>query len=139
MQLNPLKVEINKVFKIIEVQSGDPVALLESANQLTTYNYNLAIHYIALLQEATNMEQQYKRDFDKSFLSYRKLGKTIEDAKANARLENATLEHRKNKAEIDSKELSLLRVHLRDKVSVIQSYCSNLKDQRLMELRNNKL
>lgn len=133
--LQQLKQQIDEVFKAISTQSGNPVALLESANKLLTINYNLGKLYTDTFQEAQLAEVEYKRALDRAFLTYRQAKQPIEEAKAHARLDVDQVPL--IKLEVTVKELGNLRKDLSDKVSVIQSYCSHFKSQMISEHRQN--
>lgn len=137
MTLEELSKEIRGILKQLDDQANkyNCELLLSLASNLVTYNFDLGRHYVRLYQEVSLQEAGYKRAIDSAFMNFRFKKLSIEEAKAKAREEHQETEVKLITMQAKLKELSLLRKDLQDKVSVIQSYCSLIKDQ----LKNSNL
>lgn len=131
--------QIKAVFEAIDSHRGDPVALMEDASRLLTANYNLGDLYINAKEETDSLDGQYKAALDTSYLFYREEHKTVEDAKALARRDNLPKYAEFLEKQAEARGLSVKRIDISEKVSVLQSYCSHLRDQYLREGRQNSL
>lgn len=124
--------QIKTVFEQINLQgkSQDSIGLLESANQLSTLRYNLSDLWIRARENAEILEADYKVKIDKEMLKLRKQGKTIEEAKAKARMNYSVDYYAYIEAESDKNRLAALRDDLSVKISLIQSYASELRSSK---------
>lgn len=131
--MNPLiEKQIRQVFADIAKhgQANDGLGLLRSANQLITLRYNLADAWVTAKSYANSMEADYKNKFDKRFLELRGEGKTIDEAKAQARMELSPDWVAYLEAEREKDKLTCLRDDIAEKVSIIQSFAAELRVQK---------
>lgn len=130
---------INTIFKLIDSHRSDPVKLLADANRLLHANSELGDLYVKARQEADLLEVDYKIKLDESFKAYRSDGVAIEEAKALARIDHQGLLKTLTAFQGDVLLYQVKRNDISEKVSVIQSYCSHLRDLYMREGRMNKL
>lgn len=124
---------IDEVFKSINEhnKAQDSVGLLEDANRLSSLRYNLANYWVEAKLKAEQLEEDYKNKVASRLIELRKEKKTIDEAKAEARIENSPDYCAFLEAEKEKNKLTALRDDLATKVSVLQSYSSELRAQRI--------
>lgn len=110
---------------------SDTLKLLKCANKLSSLRYNLGDLYIEAKEFYDSSNAEYKSQLDEGLVKYRKAGKSIEEAKAQARMDN----HDRLVALIgkdrERTHLYTIREDLAIKISNIQSYASDLRSMRV--------
>jgi len=124
--------QIKTVFESINDhnKSQDIIGLLQDINRLSTLRCNLRDDWADSKMKADEMEADYKNKVDSRMLDLRAEGKTIEESKAQARMECSPDYSAYLKAEKEKNQLTALRDDLASKISVVQSYASGLKAEK---------
>ena len=126
--LNQIKVVFEQIN--IDGKAQNSAGLLTGANKLATLRYNLSPLWINAKEEADRIEADYKDKVAHRMLELRQEKKTIEESKAQARIECSPDYLAYLQADKERLTLQTLRDDLAMKVSLIQSICSELRTQR---------
>lgn len=138
-ELSTIIANIDTIFEDIGKHRTDPVALLIDANKLLSLNYKLGDLYVSAKQNADLSELNAKATLDGAFTKQRSEKNSVEDSKAFARIQACPKYVETIEKQFIVDTLKTKRQDITDKVSVIQSYCSALRDQYKQEGRQEKL
>lgn len=139
MNQTDIKISVDEIISQIRVvfrqinsdgRSQNTIGLLECANKLASLRYNLADLWVDAKLTAEQQEADYKNKVDQRFMGLRIKGKTIEEAKAQARQEYSVDYSAFLQADREKNKLAALRDDLATKISVLQSYASELRSQK---------
>lgn len=125
-QIKIVFVEINRASKV-----SDSATLLACANKLATLRYNLSNFWVNAKENADKLEADYKDKVANRVLELRKEKKTIEESKAKARIEMSPDYMAYLEADKERLRLQTLRDDLVTKISLIQSFCSEIRSQKI--------
>lgn len=131
MEISELENQINTVVRKIQGSKHDPQLVLECANSLSTLMFNLAPLYIASQEESIRAEKEYKDFIDEMVLELRESSdSTVAEAEAKARMKGKEMYSNVVTKQMIAKKLSMLREDIDRKISLLQSWSSELRSQR---------
>ena len=122
--------KIDVVFRRISEHKMSTDLLLGDANSLSTLMYNLGDLWVAAREDADRAETKYKDAVEDRFIELIREGETQGKAEVYAKHDNRELrDDHLNKLQLEQK-LNILRRDVDKKISVLQSYASELRSQR---------
>lgn len=129
-ELTSILETIDKVFSELKKPSTAQ-GILKCASILSTVMYNLGALYAQAYEEANVSERVYKEKIDDRVLEMRMSSdKTVAEIEARARLDAKELIHEWLVKDALSNKLRTIRTDVDRKISVIQSYASELRSQK---------
>lgn len=121
--------QLDALYKRIQVNKANPTGLLEDANGLATLMYNLGEFWVATKEDANRAEVAYKDAVDDEFLFLVGQGEKQGTAEVKAKQKYRELRSTLLTLQALENKLSTLRRDVDKKISVIQSYASELRAQ----------
>ena len=128
--LKTILLQIDTVFKKISESQQMPDKLLLHANQLSSLKYNLGDLYINARADSKASEAQLDFEFSGSFMKYKKEGNSDATARTLAKIDCRDRQVEYLDLERLTTTLWIKREDVAEKISVLQSYARELRDQK---------
>lgn len=132
MNITQLEQDITKILEALDKAKHDPQFALQCANSLSTLMFNLSPMCVTAQEDANRADRAYKDLLDSELIRMRGEGdKTVAESEAIARRKGKALFEEYLIKQSMAQKLKMLREDIDRRISLLQSWASELRSQKV--------